>query len=89
MLFRSFFAAKLADYIGAKKAILGITMLDGAGADILRKINANVATFSEDDIYNNLVYILVNGANKLNDKIEEFNSINVAKKYDAIVEEII
>ena len=84
-----FFAAKLADYIGAKKAILGITMLDGAGADILRKINANVATFSEDDIYNNLVYILVNGANKLNDKIEEFNSINVAKKYDAIVEELL
>lgn len=83
-----FFAAKLADYIGAKKAILGITMLDGAGADILRKINANVATFSEDDIYNNLVYILVNGANKLNDNIEEFNSINVAKKYDAIVEEL-
>jgi len=83
-----FFAAKLADYIGAKKAILGITMLDGASADILKKINANVATFSEDDIYNNLVYILVNGANKLNDKIEEFNSINVAKKYDAIVEEL-
>lgn len=83
-----FFAAELADYIGAKKAILGITMLDGAGADTLRKINANVATFSEDDIYNNLVYILVNGANKLNDNIEEFNSINVAKKYDAIVEEL-
>lgn len=84
-----FFAAKLADYIGAKKAILGITMLDGASADILRKINANVATFSEDDIYNNLVYILANGANKLNDNVEEFNSINVAKKYDAIVEELL
>ncbi len=83
-----FFAAKLVDYIGAKKPILGITMLDGASADILRKINANVATFSEDDIYNNLVYILVNGANKLNDNIEEFNSINVAKKYDVIVEEL-
>jgi hypothetical protein len=83
-----FFAAKLADYIGAKKAILGITMLDGASADILKKINAIVATFSEDDIYNNLIYILVNGANKLNDNIEEFNSINVAKKYDAILEEL-
>lgn len=83
-----FFAAKLADYMGSKKPIFGVTMLNGASADILRKINANVATFSEDDIYNNLVYILVNGANKLNDNIEEFNSIIIAKQYDKIVENL-
>src|SRR5699024_5628824 len=34
-----FFAAKLADYIGAERPIFGITMFDGAGADVVRDVN--------------------------------------------------
>lgn len=56
-----FFAAKLADYIGAGKNIFGITMLDGASAEILRSLNALVVSHSMDEIRNYLSLILYDG----------------------------
>ena len=47
-----FFAAKLADYLGSGTPIMGITMLSGVSADILRETNNIVVTYSKSDIKN-------------------------------------
>lgn len=84
-----FFAGKIADYMGTGNPIFAVTMLDGASADILREINANIATYSADDIYNQLVYILDKGANKLNNNKKNYNITNVVKIYDEMVVNLI
>lgn len=83
-----FFAAKLADYIGAKKNIFGITMVDGPSANILRSINALCLSFSKESIKNYLYLIIYKGyQNNQNEKIaENYSSINVAKEFDRLVE---
>ena len=53
-----YFAAKLADYMGAGRPIIGISMLEGASAEILREINALLLMFSANDIANYLYLIL-------------------------------
>ena len=82
-----FFAAKLADYIGSGTPIIGITMLDGASANILRDINGLVLTYSKSDIKNYLRKIIYeNYSFDLNkDACLEYSAKNVAEKFDDMV----
>lgn len=82
-----FFAAKLADYIGSGTPIIGITMLDGASANILRDINGLVLTYSISDIKNYLRKIIYeNYSFDLNkDACLEYNAKKVAEKFDDMV----
>lgn len=85
-----FFAAKLADYLGAGSKIFGITMLDGASAEILRKTNALTATYSCEEIYNWLYLIIYEGYNvNMNlAESENYNSEKVVAIMDALIERI-
>ena len=85
-----FFAAKLADYIGAGSKIFGITMLEGISADILRKLNAVMTSFSKEEIKNYLWLIIYNNYQvKLNEEFaKEFDSVEVAKKFDEMVSKL-
>ena len=82
-----FFAAKLADYIGSGSNIFGITMLDGISADILRKLNMVLTSYSKEEIKNYLWQILYNNYNiQINEEYKkEFDSIEVAKKFDDFI----
>lgn len=84
-----FFAAKLADYMGARRNILGITMLEGASADILREIGAIVCTHSSDEIYMYLKMIIDQELNIQLKNIDNYDIVNVAKKYDQKVKELV
>lgn len=83
-----FFAAKLADYIGAGKPIFGITMFDGAGADVIRDVNGLTVSYTADEIRNYLYLIVYknytiqmeSGKNK-----EQYNAVNVAARFDEFV----
>ena len=85
-----FFAAKLADYLGAKQKIIGITMLDGASADILRQNNALVVSNCVNDILNYLYLIIYENyevhMNKETRKI--YSSSNVSKIFDDEISKI-
>lgn len=85
-----FFAAKLADYLGTRKKIMGITMLDGVSADILRKNNALVMSHSKDEIKNYLYLILFENFNIVMDDMafKEFDAVNVAKSFDDFIQNI-
>ena len=85
-----FFAAKLADYIGAGSKIFGITMLEGISADILRKLNAVMTSFSKEEIKNYLWLIIYRDYQiKLNEEFaKEFDSVEVAKKFDEMVSKL-
>ena len=70
-----FFAAKLADYIGASKNIFGITMIKGISADILRDYNAVIVENNAEEIFNYLYLIIYeNYTRKIN--------LDYAKLYD-------
>lgn len=83
-----FFAAKLADYIGSGNKIIGLTMLDGASADILREINALILTYSKEEIKNYLYLIIYKQFDiKMNKKaMNEYNAKVVANKFDEFIE---
>lgn len=85
-----FFAAKLADYIGTDNKIFGITMLEGISADILRGLNAITASYSEQEVKNYLWLIIYkNYSIKINEEYrKQFDSENVAKKFDELIEKI-
>lgn len=82
-----FFAAKLADYIGSGTPIIGITMLDGASANILRDINGLVLTYSKSDIKNYLRKIIYENYSfdLNNDACLEYSAKKVAEKFDDMV----
>ena len=83
-----FFAAKLADYIGAGKPIFGITMFDGAGADVIRDVNGLTVSYTVDEIRNYLYLIVYknytlqmeNGENR-----EKYNAVKVAEQFDDFI----
>lgn len=84
-----FFAAKLADYIGAGKPIFGITMFEGGGSDIVREMNGVTMSYTADEIRNYLYLIAyegytvtVNGENR-----EKYNAVNVAAEFDKFIKE--
>ncbi len=85
-----FCAAKLADNIGSGNKIMAITMQEGVSADIIRRINGLLLTYSIEEIRNYLWLIINKGytveMNK--DACKEFDSVEVAKKFDELVERI-
>ena len=86
-----FFAAKLADYIGSGSNIIGLTMQDGASADILRNLGAVITTYSSNEIMNYLYLIIYGNYNvHINKKyVGEFNSVNIANHFDLFINNII
>lgn len=81
-----FYAAKLADYIGSKSSIFGITMQDGASSDIIKEIGGISCSHSMDDIYNNLVMILEGKTKvKSDDKNKSYDMKNISNYFDVRV----
>lgn len=85
-----FFAAKIADYMGTKNKILGITMIDGISADILRNYNALVTEICAEEVFVYLYKIIYEGYTKEPNikSIEKYNSKNVAKEFDKVIKSI-
>lgn len=85
-----FFAAKLADYIGAGRPILGMTMFDGAGADVVRSVNGVTVSYTVDEIKNYLYLIAYEDYMVQPDTkgMEQYNAVEVAKKFDELVEQL-
>lgn len=69
-----YYAAKLADYVGSKSNIFGITMYDGPSADIIREVGGVISSHSIDEIYFKLVMIL---ENKIDIKCNDDNKYNI------------
>lgn len=83
-----FFAAKLADYIGAGKPIFGITMFDGAGADVIRDVNGLTVSYTADEIRNYLYLIVYKNYTiqmESEKNKEQYNAVNVAARFDEFV----
>lgn len=85
-----FFAAKLADYLGSGNNIMGITMLDGISADILRENNALIMSNSKDDIKNYLYLIIYENymINMSKEKRKEYDAVNVANSFDEFINKL-
>lgn len=83
-----FFAAKLADYIGSKTPIMGVTMTEGPSAEILRNLNALIMSYSVDEIKSYLYLILFEEYTvSMNEQVaEKYNARNVAKEFDRFVQ---
>lgn len=86
-----FFAAKIADYIGSGNNIFGITMLDGACADILRNYNSLILSYSKNDIINYLYLIIYKNFKVVqnNDYSNLFDAKVVARDFDKLLETIV
>ncbi len=86
-----FFAAKLADYIGAGNPILGITMMDGISADIIRGLGSVCVSYSRNEIMNYLWLIIYEGYRGNSDPAfrESFSNADVARKFDELVDRIL
>lgn len=83
-----FFAAKLADYLGSKRPIFGITMYDGPSAKILRETNNIMSSFSVEEIYMNLRYILDGKIKDIKYDANNYNAKNVSKNFDEELEKL-
>lgn len=85
-----FFAAKLADYIGAGKKILALTMSEGASMDILEKVGALSVSYSVEEIKNYLYLIIYKGYETVLDSkvANEYNAKEVAVTFDKFVDGI-
>ena len=83
-----FYAAKLADYVGSKSNIFGITMYDGPSADIIKEVGGVISSHSVDEIYFKLVMILENKIDiKCNDH-DKYNIRYISKSLDTKIQEI-
>lgn len=82
-----FFAAKIADYFGSGSNILAITMPDGDVADILRRANEAVLSFSANEIKEYLYLILCENYSITPNReyIATFSAENVAAEFDTKV----
>lgn len=86
-----FFAAKLADYIGSKIPIISITMLEGTSANIMRKVNGLILTYSVSDVKNYLRKIIYeNYQFNLDEKSSNlYNAKIVATEFDNMVKDLL
>ena len=84
-----FFAAKIADYLGAGSNIFAITMDNGASADIMRETNSLMSSHSSDEVYNRLLEIINNKTDKLTTNNSHYDIKNVVDKYEKMVEGLI
>ncbi len=84
-----FFAAKIADYLGAGTNIFGITMPEGASADILRETNSILSSYSTDEIYMYLKQIVDKNCSYKTINADHYDIKNVVGKYDDMVKELV
>lgn len=63
-----FFAGKIADYFGAGRPILAITMAEGDAADCLRRAGARLLSFSANEIKQALYQIIFRGQSAAMDR---------------------
>lgn len=81
-----FFAAKIADYIGSGKNILGLTAQKSPAGEIIKNYGGTCCSLSPYDIAKNIVTI-ANSETKINKEFaEKFNAKNVAKEFDKELE---
>ncbi|MBQ9071770.1 MAG: glycosyltransferase family 1 protein [Bacilli bacterium] len=81
-----FFPAKVADYIGSKTKMLGVTMFEGASADVFREVGALICSYSSDEIYMYLKMIIEDKLEIKMKNTQKYDAKNVAKEYDKMVE---
>lgn len=88
-----YFPAKLVDYIGARKPILAMTQIVGTSADTIRRLKAGqVVSHDADDIYLYLSKIIHQDYNPAEydlDELTNYNAVEVAKKFDRVVTELV
>lgn len=86
-----FFAGKIADYYGAGRPILAITMDRGAAADSLRRSGALICSFSANDIKETLDLILYHGLRAESNRgyTAAFESGAVAAVFDREVQKLL
>lgn len=84
-----YYAAKLADYIGAGSNIFAVSMLQGASADIVREIGGVLSSHSVDEIYMWLVLILNKQVSGKPVRVDRFKSISAANIYDDAVKALV
>ena len=79
-----FFAGKLADYFGAGKPILAVTMPRGDAADCLRRAGAVVCSFCVNELVQALYQIIVLGRSAGMDReyLSLFSAEQIAREYD-------
>ena len=81
-----FFAAKIADYMGSGKRILGLTSPESPAGKIITKYGGICCSLNPYDIAKNMVSI-VNSKAKINQNFaENFDAKNVAKEFDKELE---
>ncbi len=80
-----YFAAKIADYLGSGTNIFGVTMSDGASADIIRETGGIVSSHSVDEIFMYLTLIIDNKVQNNSKDTSKYDSNNATKLYDNIV----
>ena len=77
-----FFAAKIADYLGAKKPILGLTDKLCPAGKILTACGGNCCAHSAYDVAKSMV-AMIKGAGSFNkEEAEKYDARNVAKEFD-------
>lgn len=77
-----FFAAKIADYLGAGKPILGITDAKCPAGKIITASGGNCCSSSSYDVAKNIVKIVNNNPTLNKEEAEKYSSVNVAKVFD-------
>jgi len=81
-----YFAAKIPDYLGSGSNIFGISMIDGASADVIRDTGGILSSHSVDEIF---IYLNLIAEKRIQNKpqdIEKYHNKNVAKEYDKLLE---
>lgn len=81
-----FFAAKIADYIGSGKRILGLTPPTSPAGEIITKYGGKCCSLDPYDVAKNMI-LIINSDLKINkDFAEKFDAKNVAKEFDKELE---
>ena len=77
-----FFAAKIADYLGAHKPILGITDKDCPAGKIITACGGATTTAKPYDIAKAMVKIATERPAIVDEEAEKYSAVNVAKEFD-------
>ncbi len=78
-----FFAAKIADYIGTGKRILGMTSSESPAGKIITNYGGKCCSLNPYDVAKNMISIVKSDAKINKNFAEKFNAKNVAKEFDA------
>lgn len=81
-----FFAAKIADYLGAKKPILGITDKNCPAGRIITACGGECASLSPYDVAKHMVSIMSNDKKIIEEEANRYSAYVVARKYDEEIE---